>query len=246
MELSVYAVIVLMLAFCWSGFIRAGLGFGGAGLMYPVALLAVDSVVFLVPIICIQLLVFSSFTLIKDYRLINWRVAGGLMAVIFPTYMIGVFGLISLPEKTVLFIVYIVIIVYSLNYIFASGIKKPRRWVEIPALLLGGYVSGISLSGAPIIAAVGIQYLDKNQIRPTFFVLWAIVCIIKLITLYSYGVNLQLIHQLWLLPCAFAGHFLGLKLHDRLLKIQTRAFYRMMGIALLVLCLVSMARQLWV
>lgn len=243
MEFSLFSIAILILAFWWSGFVRAGLGFGGAGLMYPIALLAVDSVIFLVPLICVQLLFFSSLTLVKDRHQINWRVAAGLLAAIMPTFMIGVFGLINLPEKTVLFVVYFVIIGYSLNYIFATGPSKPRRWVEIPSLLLGGYVSGLSLSGAPIIAAVGIKYLQKQQIRPTLFVLWAVLCSAKLGTFYAYDISWQLIHQLWLLPCALVGHLMGLKLHDRLLTLQTRGFYRIMGLALLALCLISMAKQ---
>ncbi len=242
-DFSIYTIVVLMLAFCWSGFVRAGLGFGGAGLMYPIALLAVDSVLFLVPIICVQLLVFSSVTLVKDRHQINWKVVCGLLAAIMPTYLIGVFGLITLPEQTVLLVVYAVIIGYSLNYIFAAKLSTPRRWVEVPALLLGGYVSGLSLSGAPIIAAVGIKYLDKHQIRASFFVLWTVVCVIKLGTLHAYDVSLQLVHQLWLLPCAFLGHFLGLKVHGHLLRLQSPMFYRVLGYALLVLCLVSMGRQ---
>ncbi len=52
MEFDLFTITVLIIAFLWSGFVRAGLGFGGAGLMYPVALIAVDSILFLVPIVC--------------------------------------------------------------------------------------------------------------------------------------------------------------------------------------------------
>ena len=83
MEFDLYTIVILMIAFWWSGFVRAGIGFGGAGLMYPVALLAVDSILFLVPIICVQLLIFSTATLIKDHHLIDWKTLGKLFGILF-------------------------------------------------------------------------------------------------------------------------------------------------------------------
>ena len=150
MELTTYTIVILALAFCWSGFVRAGLGFGGAGLMYPIALLAVDSVIFLVPIVCVQLLLFSFATLLRDYRRINWRVAASLFAVTFPAIMVGVFGLIKLPKLTVLLMLYFIIAGYALSYIFNFRVRKPRKWLELPSLLIGGYASGIALAGAPL------------------------------------------------------------------------------------------------
>ncbi len=245
MEFTLYSIIVLAIAFWWSGLVRAGLGFGGAGLMYPVALLAVDSVVFLVPIICVQLMIFSSATLIQDHGKINWRVLGLLMAIILPTFMLGVFGLINFPEWFLLAVVYLVIISYSLFYIFNFHTSAHQNWwVDLPILLFGGYVSGLSLAGAPIIAAVSLRLLDRHQLRATLFVLWFICCAIKLATLAYYEIDLQLRHQLWLLPCALVGHLMGLRLHRRILALQSPVFYRWMGLVLLGLSLVSLAYQL--
>ncbi|BBI47956.1 hypothetical protein HORIV_03770 [Vreelandella olivaria] len=43
------------------------------------------------------------------------------------------------------------------------------------------------------------------------------------------GVDLQLIHQLWLLPCAFIGHLAGEKAHRYMLKADTGLFFRVLG-----------------
>jgi uncharacterized protein len=245
MEFTVYSIVILAFAFWWSGFVRAGLGFGGAGLMYPIALLAVDSVIFLVPIVCIQLIIFSGTTLLRDYRRINWRVAGGLLGATLPAILAGVFGLINLPQLTVLLMLYLIIGGYALSYIFNFRVRKPSKWLEIPSLLVGGYASGMALAGAPIIAAVGIRYLEKEQVRATLFVIWILTATIKLITLYSFDVDLQLRHQVWLLPMAFAGHLIGMRLHDRLLGLQSSVFYRWMGIGLLSLSLIGLTRHLF-
>jgi uncharacterized protein len=244
MEFDLYTIVVLMIAFWWSGFVRAGIGFGGAGLMYPVALLAVDSILFLVPIICVQLLIFSTATLIKDHHLIDWKTLGKLFATLFPTFMIGVFGLITLPADLVLYTVYAVIIYYSLSYIFNINTARLGKWLDYPVLLAGGYVSGLSLSGAPLIAAVAIKKLEKRRVRASLFVLWSVLVVMKLGTLYIYDVDLQLRHQLWLLPCALVGHLMGLRVHDRLMLVEGPAFYRWLGAGLLAVCLASITRHL--
>jgi len=245
MDFTPYVILVLAISFWWSGLVRAGLGFGGAGLMYPVALLAVDSIVFLVPIICVQLMIFSSVTLAREYRKIDWHVLTILLAAILPTFMLGVLGLVSFPEWVLLAAVYTVIVSYSVFYIFNFHTSsKSSWWVDGPILLLGGYVSGLSLAGAPIIAAVGLRLLDRNQLRATLFVLWFLLCAIKLSTLAYYDVDLQVRHQLWLLPCALLGHLIGMRLHERILHMQSPVFYRWMGSALLVLCLISLVSQL--
>ena len=244
MEFSLYTIIVLIIAFLWSGFVRAGLGFGGAGLMYPIALLAVDSVVFLVPIICVQLILFCCATLVKDFRLIDWKIVMVIFALVLPTFLVGVFGLITLPEKWVLITVYAVIIFYSLSYIFNFDTQKLGTWLDAPSLLIGGYVSGLSLSGAPLIAAVAIKRLDKTRIRASLFVLWTVLVCIKLATLYMYNIDLQLHHQLWLLPCALIGHLIGLKAHKRLQSLEGPIFYRYLGSGLLGICLISILRHL--
>jgi hypothetical protein len=46
-------------------------------------------------------------------------------------------------------------------------------------------------------------------------------------------VDLQLIHHLWLLPCAAIGHVVGLYAHDRLLRAETPVFFRVLGCVLL-------------
>jgi uncharacterized membrane protein YfcA len=244
MDLSLYSVIVLAIAFVWSGLVRAGLGFGGAGLMYPIALLAVDSVVFLVPILCVQLMIFSTATLARDHAKIDWRNVRLLLAVMTPPFVLGVFGLINFSETVLLIIVYVVMVSYALSYIFNFHTSmKQNWWVDGPIAALGSYLSGLSLAGSPLLAAVAIRLVEREKLRATLFVVWWILCAIKLSTLAVYQVDLQLRHQLWLLPCALIGHMIGMRVHDWLMQVQSPRFYRFMGIALLALCLVGIVNQ---
>ena len=244
MDFTTLSIIVLVIAFWWSGFVRAGFGFGGAGLMYPIAFLVVDSVLFIVPIVGFHLLFFSGITLaMGGYKTIDWKTTLILLLLILPTTLMGIFGLLELPEFWVLISVYAILIVYYLGYIFNFKSAKPNPWLNVPALIIGGYVSGLSLSGAPIIAAVALQYLKKGQARSSMYVLWFILVTIKMMTLYAYDVDMQLQHQLWLLPVATIGHLMGLRLHDYLLQVQNQKFYRWMGIVLLSLSIIGLARH---
>jgi len=53
------------------------------------------------------------------------------------------------------------------------------------------------------------------------------------------GIDLQLIHHLWLLPCAFIGHLMGQAFHEKIQKAETPVFFRTLGIALLLICIVG-------
>jgi len=245
MEFTTFSIAILIIAFWWSAFVRAGLGFGGAGLMYPIAFLVVDSVIFIVPIVGLHLLIFSGYTLARGgYKKVEWPVTLKLIAIILPAKIVGVFGLLQMPDFWLLMSVYIFLIIYSLGYIFKFEKVKPSPWLNVPILLLGGYVSGLTLAGAPIIAAVALQYLSKENARESMYVLWIVLVSIKMMTLVAFDIDMQLQHQLWLLPIACVGHYMGTKMYAKLQSMQTDDFYKWMGWALLILSITGMARHL--
>ena len=59
--------------------------------------------------------------------------------------------------------------------------------------------------------------------------------VIKLVSFVAAGVDLQLVHHVWLLPCALLGHVAGQRLHDRLLQSDPTRFFRGLGVLLLAL-----------
>ena len=242
-EFSPITIIVLMIAFWWSGFVRAGLGFGGAGLMYPVAFLVIDSVIFIVPIVGVHLLLFSGLSLARGgYKKVDWQTVSKLLLIILLPTLVGVFGLLQMPDFILLMTVYAILIVYSLSYIFNFK-SKPSPWLNVPILLLGGYVSGLSLSGAPLIAAVALQYLKKEQARESMYVLWFVLVTIKLVTLIAYDVDMNWEHHIWLLPMAIIGTIMGSRMHKKIQTMQNEQFYRWMGFALLALSLTGLIRH---
>ncbi len=62
MDFSTAQLVAVSAIFVWSGFVRAGLGFGGAALGLPLMLLVEDQPLFFLPIVATHLLIFSGIT----------------------------------------------------------------------------------------------------------------------------------------------------------------------------------------
>ena len=253
-SLATYQYLLIALLFVWSGFVRSGLGFGGAVLSLPFLLLVHNEPLVYLPIIAVHLLVFSSLTIWLNNRgggraraegqpresTVDWRYLGYLLAVMIVPKLIGVFGLITLPSQVLSAIIFVIVAIYSLSYIVNRPFRSGSRVVDVVFLMVGGYISGTSLIGAPLIIAVAAQHLPKEKLRDTLFALWFILVFIKLAAFVWAGVDLQLIHHLWLLPCAAVGHVIGLKIHERMLQAETPVFFRVLGTVLLVVSAIGL------
>lgn len=249
-DLQTYQYALIGLIFVWSGFVRSGLGFGGAVLSLPFLLLVHNDVLVFLPLISVHLLVFSFITVAQNNRnpsaggTVDWRYLRYLLAIMIVPKLIGVFGLVTLPAKVLSGVIFSIVLVYSLSYIFNRPFKSNSRFIDTLFLLLGGYISGTSLIGAPLIIAVAAQHLAKTQLRDTLFVLWFVLVTIKMAAFVYFDVDLQLIHHLWLLPCAAIGHVIGLRFHDHMLETDTPVFFRVLGSTLLAISLLGLTRAL--
>lgn len=241
-DLLWYQYALIGLIFAWSGFVRTSLGFGGAVLALPFLLLVVNEPLVFLPIIAIHLLIFSSWIAWQGNRQlkqaggvsavesnIDWRYLFKALKIMIIPKLVGVVGLLTLPGNIMTSIIFAIVLVYAIGYVLNKPFKSNNKYVDIVLLALGGYVSGTSLIGAPLIVAVFATHVAKEQLRDTMFVLWFILVVIKMISFLFAGVDLQLIHQLWLLPCAFVGHLVGERAHRYILKADTAVFFRVLG-----------------
>ncbi|ASK20810.1 TSUP family transporter [Vreelandella alkaliphila] len=253
-DLLWYQYLLIGLIFAWSGFVRTSLGFGGAVLALPFLLLVVNEPLVFLPIVAIHLLIFSSWIAWNGHRQVQKAGVGGtspesnidwgyltkaLKIMIVPK-LIGVVGLLTLPSQIMTNIIFGIVIIYAIGYVLNKPFRSNNKYVDIVLLALGGYVSGTSLIGAPLIVAVFATHVAKEQLRDTMFVLWFILVMIKMASFIIAGVDLQLIHQLWLLPCAFIGHLLGEKAHRYMLKADTGLFFRVLGAVLILVSVVGL------
>jgi hypothetical protein len=98
--------------------------------------------------------------------------------------------------------------------------------------MMGGYVAGTSLTGAPLIVAVYMRYVNKEYLRNTLFVLWFILVGIKMTAFVMVGINVDWVFSLWLIPVATIGHVLGIKAHQKIIE-NDQVFKQWVGWALL-------------
>ncbi|SFR43451.1 hypothetical protein SAMN04488073_1166 [Marinobacter gudaonensis] len=254
-DLANYQYLLIALIFVWSGFVRSGLGFGGAVLSLPFLLLVHDQPLVFLPIIAVHLLVFSSLTIWMNNRsrstpgkvgagTVDWGYLWRILGIMIVPKLIGVFGLITMPSDILSAIIFVIVALYSVSYIVNRPFRSGSKTVDAIFLMVGGYISGTSLIGAPLIIAVVAQHLPKEKLRDTLFALWFILVLIKMAAFIWAGVDLQLIHHLWLLPCAAVGHVIGLYAHDRMLRAETPVFFRVLGVVLLVVSSLGIASVL--
>jgi uncharacterized protein len=235
-DFTFWQLVATGLIFIWSGFVRSGLGFGGAALGLPLMLLVYDQPIFWIPLIGSHLLFFSGLTLSKQLHNVDWAYLLKAGKLILPAAIAGVFGLINLPNQLLLYFIYSITLFYAICWTLDKAIRSQRPWVDNLLLLIGGYVSGSSLTGAPLMIAVFLRNVPITKLRDTMFVLWFIIVTIKIITLYMLDVPLQTMAAIALVPVATIGHVLGLKTHAYIMQHDT-LFKRMIGILLIVVCI---------
>lgn len=240
-EFTTLQLVLTALIFIWSGFVRSGLGFGGAALGLPLMLLVYDQPVFWLPVIGAHLLFFSALTLRTRFRNVGWDYLLRSALLIVPAAVAGVFGLISLPNQVMVVFIYAITLFYAFMWLFSWSIHSSNRWVDRMLLITGGYIAGTSLTGAPLIVAVYMRNVAAKQLRNTLLVLWFILVSIKMTTFAALDVPLQLETALILLPIAAIGHFIGLKAHDMILE-NDRIFKRVIGSVLVLICLLGLGK----
>lgn len=239
LEFSLLQMILTGLVFIWAGFVRSGLGFGGAALGLPLMLFIYNQPIYWLPIIGAHLLFFSALTLRTRINNVDWGFLRRSSVYVIPAALVGVLGLLNLPNDLLVIFIYCITLLYALMWLLNIDIKSNKDWLDKVLLILGGYVAGISLSGAPLMVAVFMRNIAFHQLRNTMFVLWFVLVSIKMSTFAVLGVKLHLLTALTLLPIAAIGHVIGLKAHDMILK-NDQLFKRIMGGLLIVVSMLGL------
>ena len=254
-DLEIWQYLLIGLLFIWSGFVRSGLGFGGAVLSLPFLLLVHNDPLAFLPIIAVHLLIFSSLMAFTNHlklrsgsgtkgyeSSIDWKYLKRSLGVMIIPKLIGVFGLLTLPVALMSSIIFSIVMVYAVGYVLNKPFQSNSKALDTSFLMLGGYISGTSLIGAPLIAAVYASHVAKQQLRDTLFALWFILVLIKCAAFLWAGVDFQLPHHLWLLPCATLGHFIGLRFHKKIVEAETPVFFRVLGAALIIISIIGLIK----
>ena len=232
-DFSILEITLTALLFMWAGFVRSGLGFGGAALGLPFMLFVYDQPLYWLPMIGMHLLFFTSLTLRTRLNDVNWSYLKHSLLYIIPPTLIGVFGLINLPNLWIVTFIYSITLLYAVMWLLNKSFHSESVWADRLLLIFGGYTAGTSLTGAPLMVAVYVHNVVKSQLRNTLFVLWFILVTIKMTTFAALGVDLHFLTAVALLPAAGVGHYIGLRTHERILHNDVM-FKRVIGGMLMV------------
>lgn len=233
-EFNTLQLVMTCLVFTWSGFVRSGLGFGGAALGLPLMLFIDDQPLFWLPVIGTHLLIFTGWTLRTRLKNVDWVFLKKSSVYILPAKLIGVFGLINLPNSLLIIIIYSITLIYAFLWLLSIRIQSENGWTDKLLLVIGGYVSGTSLTGAPLIVAVFMNHIRKNQLRDTLFLLWFFLVSVKMTTFVVFSIDLHTVSALLLIPAATIGHIIGLKTHEFMLQ-NDALFKRILGGVLIII-----------
>lgn len=249
---QLWELALIAMLFIWSGFVRSGLGFGGALLSLPFLLMIRDQPLVWLPIISMHLLFFSSLTVLQAHRkesksqasegTVNWAFLRYALPLMLVPKLIGVAGVINLPGSLISGVIFATVSVYATSYILGRPFRSNSKTVDVLFLLLGGYVSGVSLLAAPLVVPVAASRMPREQLRDTLFVLWFVLVALKLMAFVITGVDLQWMNTLYLLPCAAIGHVIGLRFHTYSLNSDTKVFFRYLGAGLLLVSAAGLLR----
>lgn len=231
-SLAPWQLIAIGICFIWSGFVRSGLGFGGAALTLPMLLMINNDPLLYLPAICWQLLIFSLLTVATRLNNVNWRHLGHLSLILAIPFAAGLFGLLNLSVTVLSLFVYSMTLLYGVIYVLNKVMVSRGRLMDAVCVIGGGYVSGVSLIGAPLIVAYSTRHLSAHELRDTLFVMWIFLVIGKLSTFVAAGVDLQWQLSAITLPLVAAGHWLGLKAHRKLVSGERRRFNQVIGTGL--------------
>lgn len=239
-SLPFWQMLLIGLCFVWSGFVRSGLGFGGAALSLPLLLMFESNPLIFLPAICFQLLFFSLLTVYTRMSNVEWGFLVKILLALAIPFFVGLIGLLNLPGALLSVIVYVSTLLYGIGYLCNYVFSSKSKFIDVIFFTFGGYVSGVSLIGAPLIVAVCGRYLPQKKMRDTFFVLWIVLVVLKLGTFVAAEVNLQWRLALLSFPLAALGHFLGLKVHQRIAGGDRKAFERFIGGGLIAVSLLGL------
>ena len=121
---------IIGLIFVWTGFVRSGLGFGGAALGLPVLLFLDDRPVYWLPIIGTHLLFFSGLTLRTRLHNVDWAFLKRASMYVLPAAIVGVLGLLNLPNQWLVIFIYSVTMFYGVIWLLNLELNSKSPWLD--------------------------------------------------------------------------------------------------------------------
>ncbi len=191
----------------------------------------------------------SIWLIIRWHRHIRWRI---ILVSILPLAVVGLAAGILLrgyASETLLIILLglFIVVTSSLELValFRSSTaprKRLRYWIAAPVIFAGGLFQGLfAAGGPPIVYYAGREIEDPAQFRSTLSVLWLILNLALLGSLWAYGQASVI--TLELAALALPGFIVGVIIGS-FIKLEARAFKAATWAMLLLIGIIQLARVL--
>lgn len=225
-----YAAAVLLTAF----FIRGIAGFGSGLIAVPLLALRFP-LQQVVPLMLLLDLAASAWLGGVHRRAVRWDEIRPLLPASTVGVILGTTLLVGLPDRPVLTILGLFVLVFGLRYVLNLHGERPisRAWAH-PAGLTGATVSGLfGTGGPPYVIYLTHRLRDKGELRATLSMLFTLEGLFRVAAFLVAGLLAD--RQVWLglavgLPLILTALWLGSHVHTRLTSAQ---MVRAVGLVLL-------------
>ena len=179
--------VIFFLVILFGVFVQALVGFGGTLITMPLGILLMGPGV-TKPVMTFVAWITGVAVLITDYRYINWKELGKMIAVMLPCVLVGLWVMGKVQMNFLLIIYGVVIIAIGIKKLFFPAKRTPSRAVQNTALGLAGIMQGLFVSGGSFLAVYAVERLpEKREFRATVNAVWAILNIVMIITYFTGG-----------------------------------------------------------
>ena len=181
----IYVLFFLVILF--GVFVQALVGFGGTLITMPLGILLMGPDV-TKPVMTFVAWITGVAVLITDYKYINWKELGKMIAVMLPCVLAGLWVMGKVQMNFLLIIYGVVIVAIGVKKLFFPARRTPSLTAQNVSLGLAGIMQGLFVSGGSFLAVYAVERLpEKREFRATVNAVWAILNIVMIITYFTGG-----------------------------------------------------------
>ena len=179
--------ILFFLVILFGVFVQALVGFGGTLITMPLGILLMGPDV-TKPVMTFVAWITGVTVLITDYKYINWKELGKMIAVMLPCVLAGLWVMGKVQMNFLLIIYGVVIVCIGVKKLFFPAKRTPSLTAQNVSLGLAGIMQGLFVSGGSFLAVYAVERLpEKREFRATVNAVWAILNIVMIITYFTGG-----------------------------------------------------------
>ena len=179
--------VLFFLVILFGVFVQSLVGFGGTLITMPLGIILMGAGV-TKPVMTFVAWITGAAVLITDYRFINWKELGKMIAVMLPCVLVGLWVMGQVQMSFLLIIYGAVIIAVGVKKLFFPAKRAPSKAAQNTALGLAGIMQGLFVSGGSFLAVYAVERLpEKREFRATVNAVWAVLNIVMIITYFTGG-----------------------------------------------------------